>query len=96
MEIFGLMMKDRLSLLSDLTADANIKGCESLLSTDERLSLQQQAYPNDKKFMKARFHRAVQEILMAGNTITLSKPTTERVQQIISALKKQLSAQEKR
>jgi len=91
---FGLIMSDRIFLLSKVLNDSSIRGCETLLRPEERISLQQQAYPDERKYKKDHFHRAAQEILVAGGTVTLSEPTIERVRTLIEALREHLSKQE--
>jgi predicted ATP-dependent endonuclease of OLD family len=95
-DTFGPIMSDRIFLVSELLGDSEVKGCESILCQEERMSLQQLAYPDDSKYVKSRFHRAVQEILIARGEITLSEPSLKRVQKLIKALREKLSEQESR
>lgn len=91
---FGVILTDRVFLLSEVLNDSSIRVGESLLTAGERLSIQQQAYSAEPKYKKVIFHRAVQEILMAGATVTLSESSTERVRKLIEAFREQLSKQE--
>ncbi|MDD4737473.1 MAG: AAA family ATPase [Kiritimatiellae bacterium] len=91
-EAFGPIVHERLFLLSELLDDTSLRACETLLSSEEKFSLQQLAYPSDTQYNKKHFHRAVQELLISGDTIKLSKEATRRAERLFLELQNKLSA----
>jgi hypothetical protein len=71
-EEFGLACSERTFMLEDSNPDWANKAIEGLISEEDRLLIQQHAYPDAMKYHKTHFHRSLQEVLMRKVELLIS------------------------
>lgn len=92
-KLFGELVVDRIFCLEDV--DSNWKGyeIEKLFPDKKRLLIQQAAYPDEKKYHKTHFNRAIQELLVNKRCVQISDETKQKFGLILSFLEQKLSAE---
>jgi AAA15 family ATPase/GTPase len=59
---------------------------EGLVSDEDRVLIQQTAYPEATKYKKTHFHRAVQEALMLRKVVPVSSATRDTFEKLLTAI----------
>ena len=91
-EEFGEVMRLRVRSLGEFDATLAGRSSEALFSDDERLALQKLAYPDDTRYTKKHFHRALQEQVACARAGVLSSETRKKAEKLCNGLKKGLLA----
>lgn len=85
-ELFGPEVKKRLFCLSDLDPAWRRKRLEDLLTPADRLAIQRAAFPEANRYMKKRFHIAVQECIARKEFPKVSKESRENMRRLIEGI----------
>lgn len=93
-ELFGASVNGRLFSLADANPEWT-KSLESLFDEANRLTIQQMIYPDDAKFNKTHFNRAVQEIFLTDREIELSQATKDNFNRLFDFFAEKLPPNKK-
>lgn len=83
---FGPVVHGCTYLLEDIMGADSGKAIEDLFTAEERLAVQKHAFSDDKHYEKKHFHRAVQELLIAGICVDISRETSMKASQLLDSL----------
>jgi AAA ATPase-like protein len=89
-DVFGSLVRDRVVCLEDIDSAWSGHSMESLFTEGERLSIQKAAYPNEARYKKVLFNRAIQELLATHKQVRLSAETRNRFIKIFEVLQQRL------
>lgn len=92
-DIYGPLLENRIFSLADVNHNWKRIEIENLFSEKERLTIQNLCYPEETKVNKKLFNRAIQELLVAGRKIEISKETFENFNKLLSFLNLMLENQ---
>lgn len=93
-DLFGPILNDKVFLLSDVDG-AWKKDMEHLVTEQDRMTIQATAYPSSKRFNKTHFNRAIQELFLTNQIVTLSTTTQTNFGKLLQFCADQLAAQRK-
>jgi hypothetical protein len=68
------------------------KEMEWLIAHNDRLAIQQSAYPKDQSYSKTHFNRAVQELYLTDKRPIVAAQTLQNFQQVIEFCREKLEA----
>jgi ABC-type cobalamin/Fe3+-siderophores transport system ATPase subunit len=74
-EDYGIKLENRVFTLKDINAIWNNHDFEHLFNKDELIAVQRRCYPDAIKYTKTQFNRAIQELLIKKEKVTLSDDT---------------------
>ncbi len=80
---FGILMENRVFVLSDIDKKWDKSTMEGLFTEAERLKIQRCSYPETEKFNKTHFNRAIQEALLTRREISLSVGTVSKFTKVL-------------
>jgi hypothetical protein len=63
---------------------------ENMFEPDDRMTIQQAAYPSEGTYNKATFNRAVQELVATRRAVGVSDATSDRFRKLLAWLKEKL------
>ncbi len=75
LEKYGLILKDRVFILSDIDVKWKGKEIEALFENGDALNIQKNVYCEDLEFNKKKFNLALQELLINSKCVKLSSET---------------------
>ncbi|MDQ5824041.1 MAG: ATP-binding protein [Chloroflexota bacterium] len=81
--LFGVLVQDRIFSLDDIEPAWRKKGMEFLIDETDRITIQNSAYPSTAKFNKTHFNRAVQELYLTNQHLSLSATTKSNMERIL-------------
>jgi energy-coupling factor transporter ATP-binding protein EcfA2 len=90
-DLFGSVVDRRIKTVTELSGDRAVKGMERMLTEQERVMVQQYAYPARKGYKKVLFNRAIQELSLVEQPLAFSGETKARFSRVFSALKADLA-----
>lgn len=93
LKIFGPIMEERVSTLSQLGGDSDLKAIESLISTEDRLLIQEGLNGTGKKFNKKKFHHSIQTGVATNRFIELGEETQASFLALIAEVHDRLKEQ---
>ncbi len=93
-ELFGASVDGRLFSLADANPEWT-KSLESLFDEADRLATQQMIHPEDTKFKKTHFNRAIQEIFLTDRKIKLSQTTQDNFNRLFDFFAEKLPSSKK-
>lgn len=88
---YGLILENRVFTLVDINSSWENIALEGLFNSEEKLKIQKSAYPQSESYIKSNFNRALQEALMNGKKLDISKETKDKFSEIIIFLTKKIS-----
>lgn len=94
-QLFESLLKNRIFTLDDINAAWTKCDTESLFTETDKIGIQMMAYPDEKKYNKTHFNRALQELLITKNKYSLSQETKEKFEQLFGFIKAKLLEYEK-
>jgi len=83
---FGIIVEQRIFLLSDIDVKWENKSIEKVYVSNDALNLQQHCYPSSTDFNKIQFNRAVQECLINKKDFGFSAETVTNFSEILEFL----------
>lgn len=90
-EEFGLACSENTYTLDQIDAVWDKASIEKLISNEDRLIIQLNAYPEATEYKKTHFHRAVQEVLMRKVQLPISEETKLNFEKIIKFINEKLT-----
>jgi hypothetical protein len=91
-ELFGAMCESKLFTLRAANPAWEGYCIEKLIPDDDKLRIQQAAYPETTKYNKTHFQRATQELLMLNTKIHLSEVSVANANMLLDFLEQKLSS----
>jgi len=88
--LFGPALERRVVTLADVSAEWRGRGLELVLTEADRRIVQTAAYPDDTKFSKTHFNRAVQELYLRDMFPAVSDDAVTRFRTILTFLAERL------
>ncbi len=88
--LFGALVKGRIFSLEDVEPAWKKKELENLLDSADRDLIQRTSYPTATKFNKTHFNRAIKELFLTNDVLSLSATTISNFQQILKFCEEQL------
>lgn len=89
-DLFGKSISDRILTYKNIHTNWDDFETEDLFSDEDKLSIQQKSYPQDKKYNKKLFNRSIQELYVKNVTITLSNESQQNLEKVVDFLKEKL------
>lgn len=83
---FGLIVKQRIYLLSDIDLNWDKKELETLFGETDAFDFQKTAYPETTLFNKTHFNRSIQENLINKKSFNFSTETLDNIKKILDFL----------
>ncbi len=91
-ELFGALCDSRMFTLREANPTWGGYCIERLITDDDKLRIQQAAYPDTTKYNKTHFQRATQELLMLDTKIPLSENSTANINMLLDFFQQKLSS----
>lgn len=91
-DLFGGLVRDRVLCLENVDSSWARRGMEARFDEDDRLGIQRAAYPEEARYKKQSFNRAVQEVLATGRSVSVSDASLNRFRTLLQALRSRLNA----
>lgn len=83
-EDYGILLENRVFTLKNINGIWNNHDLEYLFNKDELLSVQQRCYPDAKKYSKTQFNRAIQELFIKNEEVSLSNDTIQNFKTVFA------------
>jgi len=88
-EVFGGMVENKIFTLDNIDITWK-KSLESLLTDDQKLKIQNKSFPS-KKYIKTKYNRAIQELLMTGKQTDIGEDVLSNFRKFYEFLKDELT-----
>jgi CO/xanthine dehydrogenase FAD-binding subunit len=89
-DMFGKLVEDRVFCLEDVDAAWADRGMEAMFEEADQMAIQAAAYPDESRFKKDLFNRAVQEALVTTRPVSVSEASLARFARLLTTLKERL------
>lgn len=86
-EMFGSIVQNKIFTYQDIDSRWTKKNMESIIEHTEKLKIQQQVFPNTKKYSKKSYNKAIQELYMNSIKVNVSETTLNNMQKIYDFMK---------
>jgi predicted ATP-dependent endonuclease of OLD family len=90
-EKFGLIVEQRIYLLSDIEPIWDKKASETLFENDDSFKFQQKSYPDSTTFNKTHFNRSIQESLINKTRFEFCAETLNNFSKVLDFLNKKIN-----
>lgn len=89
---FGILVENRIFLLSDIDAAWENISTEKLFEEEDRMKLQMSVYPETSEYSKTHFNRAIQEKLVTQTKHEFSEKTRSSFDKVLAYLTSKLDS----
>jgi len=87
-------LKEHVFTLKDVDISFDTYTTEFLFTSDDRLKIQQQSFPNETEYEKSMFNTAIQELFVKEEVIELSEETKDNIKKVFDFIKNKFEALE--